>query len=113
MDNLFSIPLNPGEAEAPELFSEILRGPGGLRLERIVSWGQVTPRGQWYDQEDDEWVVVLEGEARLGFADGRELELKKGESLFLPRRQRHRVLYTSKPCLWLALHGELTPAHKA
>lgn len=92
----------PGE---PELFQTLALGSGPLRIERIVSNGQVTPEGEWYDQEWDEWVVVLEGEARLGYEDGRETTLGRGESLFLPRRLKHRVTYTSSPCLWLAVHA--------
>ena len=71
----------------------------------IANW-EVTPEGEWYDQDWDEWVVVLEGEARLGYEDGHETTLGRGESLFLPRGLRHRVTYTSSPCLWLAVHAD-------
>lgn len=100
--------------EGPELFQTLAVGSGPLRIERIVSNGQVTPEGEWYDQDWDEWVVVLEGEARLGYGDGREVTLGRGESLFLPRRLKHRVTYTSSPCLWLAVHaGSLCPPEEA
>ena len=80
-------------------------------LERIISHGQTTPEGEWYDQERDEWVVVLEGEARLQYADGQEAVLRRGDHLFLPHHCKHRVSYTSSPCIWLAVHGEcLHPA---
>ncbi len=81
------------------------------RTERGCAWsalfrgGHVTPEGEWYDQSADEWVVVLEGEARLGFGDGTEHILGRGEHLFLPRHVRHRVLQTSRPCIWLAVHA--------
>ena len=82
--------------EEPELFDTLAAGAG-----------QVTPEGEWYDQDLDEWVVVLEGEARLHYMDGEEVGLKKGDSLFLPKRRKHRVVYTSSPCIWLAIHADL------
>ena len=93
--------------EEPELFDTLAAGAGSIRVERIVSNGQVTPEGEWYDQDLDEWVVVLEGEARLHYMDGEEVGLKKGDSLFLPKRRKHRVVYTSSPCIWLAIHADL------
>ena len=45
--------------EQPELFETLATGAGSIRVERIVSNGQVTPEGEWYDQDLDEWVVVL------------------------------------------------------
>lgn len=93
-------------ADRPEQFDTILSGSGAFRVERIVSGGQITPEGTWYDQEQDEWVVVIEGAARLRYDDGKEIALGKGDSLFLPRHKRHRVTFTSVPCLWLAVHGD-------
>ena len=93
--------------EETELFDTLAAGAGSIRVERIVSNGQVTPVGVWYDQDLDEWVVVLEGEARLHYMDGEEVGLKKGDSLFLPKRRKHRVVYTSSPCIWLAIHADL------
>ena len=85
-----------------------------IRLRRVrgasawsASYPTVTPEGEWYDQDLDEWVVVLEGEARLHYMDGEEVGLKKGDSLFLPKRRKHRVVYTSSPCIWLAIHADL------
>lgn len=105
MNNFFDLPVQALPAGSPELFETILSGPNGLKVERIISWGQVTPPGEWYDQPDDEWVVVLEGEARLAWDDGREITLTRGGQLFLPAGRKHRVTYTSSPCLWLAVHG--------
>ena len=105
MKNLLQLPLDlPGPC-GPEIFEDLFAGPGPFRLERIVSNGQTTPPGEFYDQERDEWVLLLEGAARIVYADGREVSLGRGDALFLPRRVRHRVSYTSSPCIWLALHG--------
>jgi cupin 2 domain-containing protein len=108
VDNLLSFPASP-QSDGRE-FSETLFGASGnLRVERIVSRGHTTPPGAWYDQEEDEWVAVLEGEARIAYPDGREVFLGKGDHLFLPRRVPHRVAYTSPLCVWLAVFGDIVP----
>ena len=93
-------------ADGQEIFEAILQGPGGLLVERIVSHGQTTPEGEWYDQTRDEWVLVLEGSAELELADGKRISLARGEHCFLPKHLRHRVSRTSSPCLWLAVHSD-------
>jgi cupin 2 domain-containing protein len=79
----------------------------GVRIERIVSSGQRSPEGFWYDQDHDEWVTVLQGEGVVGFEDGRDRRLGPGDTLMLPAHVRHRVVSTSAdpPCIWLAVHG--------
>ena len=102
---LGDLPPDAGE----EVFQTLLERPG-LRLERIVSRGQTTPPGEWYDQEQDEWIMVLSGFARLRVEDAsgnmRDYDLVPGDSLLLPAHRRHRVEHTdpNKPTLWLALH---------
>jgi cupin 2 domain-containing protein len=86
-----------------EFLEILLRGDSGLRVERIVSHGHTTPEGQWYDQDEDEWAAVLEGEARILYADGEEISLAAGDSVFLPRHTLHRVTYTTSPCIWLTI----------
>lgn len=102
--NLFSLPNVSSQSTCiTELFQPLIQGD--VLIERIISHGQVTPAGQWYDQERDEWVAVLQGEARLGFDDGREICLGPGDHALLPKHVKHRVTYTSSPCLWLAVHA--------
>jgi cupin 2 domain-containing protein len=91
----------PGAAEH---FETLLARPG-LRIERIISHGQASPPGFWYEQAEDEWVLVVAGRAALGFPDGSEVELGPGEWLSLPARCRHRVLRTASPTVWLAVFG--------
>ena len=85
----------------------------GLRLERIVSHGQVSPPGFWYDQAEAEWVTVLRGGARIRI-DGQAdvVMLRAGDSILLPAHCRHRVEWTDpdQPTIWLALYfdGELS-----
>ena len=106
MGNLLDIPGTVCEG-GPEFFETLLTGSTGTRVERIVSHGQSTPEGEWYDQHEDEWVMVVEGSARIVFACGTERSLARGDHLLLPRRVRHRVTYTSTPCIWLAVFGDL------
>jgi len=95
----------PGEVPE-EMFSDILR-TDRFRIERIVSLGHVSSPGFWYDQETDEWVLLVAGGATLGFDDGRTIDLKPGDYLFIPRRCRHRVAWTDpeRKTVWLAVHG--------
>lgn len=88
-----------------ELFGEIAHGPG-IRIERIVSTGHTTPEGEWYDQETDEWVMVVQGKARLSFDDGGDLDMGPGDHVLIPAHCRHRVAWTSpgEPTVWLAVH---------
>ncbi|MBR6789294.1 MAG: cupin domain-containing protein [Oscillospiraceae bacterium] len=83
---------------------DILLENSDIRIERIVSAGQISPPGFWYDQDQDEWVTVLQGEARLT-TETEAIFLKKGDSAFLPAELRHRVDYTSTepPCIWLCV----------
>lgn len=94
------------DALLSEQFDELLRG-GGFRLERIVSWGQATPAGEWLESRDDEWVVLLGGLADLRFADeDTSRPLSTGDYLFIAAGRRHRVEWTAaaEPTIWLALH---------
>ncbi len=95
------------DASAAEALEELARLRGGpARVERIVSEGQASPEGFWYDQDWDEWVLLLAGEAELEFADPAGSErLSPGDWLLIPARRRHRVQSTAKGTLWLAVHG--------
>ena len=87
--------------------AEILVERRGVRIERIVSTGQATPEGQWYDQETDEWVLVVAGAARLRIGgEDRDRELAEGDWILLPAHCRHRVAWTQSepPTIWLAIH---------
>jgi len=88
-----------------EVVEEILCGRA-FRMERIVSNGHCSEKGFWYDQEEDELVFLLSGEARLQFEhDYALLTLKPGDYLHIPAHQKHRVEWTSpyETTIWLAL----------
>lgn len=87
--------------------------PPGFRLERIISAGQATPEGEWYDQETHEWVVLLSGSAGLLFEGETEIRvLNPGDYLLISAHCRHRVEWTDpeRQTVWLAWHYQDTPA---
>jgi cupin 2 domain-containing protein len=86
---------------------DILADAREVRIERIVSTGQVTPEGEWYDQDGNEWVLVVAGSARLRIeGEERDRELAEGDWVLLPAHCRHRVTWTraEPPTVWLAVH---------
>jgi cupin 2 domain-containing protein len=96
----------PVAAQPTELFDTLLNQPG-LRIERIVSTGQASPAGFWYEQTDAEWLVLLAGEALLRFEDESEARrLHPGDWLYIEPGRRHRVEWTAPttPTVWLAVH---------
>jgi cupin 2 domain-containing protein len=85
---------------------ETLHAAPGVRLERIISFGQTSPEGFWYDQHEAEWVVVLSGRARLKIeGEAEERVLEPGDAMLLPSHCRHRVTWTDPgvPTIWLAV----------
>jgi cupin 2 domain-containing protein len=112
-------PLTTGEGTTPSMDTphgpcpspgsertEVLLQSPILRLERIHSCAAVTPEGQWYDQEEHEWVLLLQGRAQLRFRDEQhDRQLAQGESLLIKAGHRHRVTATDPApgTIWLAL----------
>lgn len=94
-------------ADAPEEeIRELLMMPGA-RIERIVSTGQASPDGFWYDQEFDEWVVLLVGAARVSIqGEVPPRLLGAGDYLFIPAHTKHRIDWTDPDdaSIWLAIH---------
>ena len=84
---------------------ETLLSSGSVRIERILSHGHRTADGFWYDQDENEWVLLLKGSATLEFSDGSEHHLKAGDSMNIPAHARHRVRRTSEDevTIWLAV----------
>lgn len=93
------------DASTEEIFETLVRTPG-MHIERIVSQGQSTPAGEWFDQPHDEWVLLLAGAARLGYADGESRHLLPGDWLIIPAHCKHRVEWTcpKETSIWLAVH---------
>jgi len=86
-----------------EQFFELIK-KDDVRIEKIVSNGQVSPKDFWYSQDENEFVIVLKGESILEFED-KEFTLKEGDFINIKKKEKHRVKYTSKtnPTIWLAI----------
>ena len=111
--NLFAP--SPSAARTGEEWAEPLLARPGLTLERIVSTGQASPPGFWYDAPRDEWVVLLDGAAGLWIeGEAAPRTLATGDWVLLPAHCRHRVEWTDgeRPSRWLALHVEPGPEER-
>jgi cupin 2 domain-containing protein len=102
-------------ADSSEEIVSVLLAVPGLRVERIVSTGQASPPGFFYDQPQAEWVAILAGSADLQFADEAEpRHLIAGDAVLIAAHRRHRVERTESPTIWLAIHfgpdGEMVEA---
>jgi cupin 2 domain-containing protein len=94
-------------ADLPEELCTTILQAAGLRVERIVSQGHASASGFWYDQDENEWVLVLEGSAAVQFeGDAEPVKLRRGSYLNIPAHARHRVAWTDPDAktVWLAIH---------
>lgn len=90
-----------------EEFFEDLYSDKEIKIERIVSYGQITPENATYDQNWNEWVILLSGYAKILFTESdKQFELYPGDWLFIKAHCKHRVIYTAKDqqSVWLAVH---------
>ncbi|MBF0585502.1 cupin domain-containing protein [Prosthecochloris sp. N3] len=85
--------------------TDLLAGSEHVRIERIVSHGHSSPETGWYDQEETEWVLVLEGWGELEFENGDRVMMRAGDALTIGAHSRHRVLGTRPdgPTVWIAV----------
>ena len=92
-------------AQLPDEVVQTLHSTEHLRIERIASQGHASPPDFWYDQAEHEWVLLIQGAARLRL-DDEVVELKPGDFLDIPAHRRHRVEWTSpdQQTIWLAIH---------
>ena len=98
--------------ELPEELVEVISESQGVRIERIISRGHRSPEGFWYDQEENEFVLLVSGEAKLLFEkENEEVCLEAGDYLVIPAHKRHRVVWTApdRETVWLAVHFKLVP----
>ena len=89
-----------------EIFEDLLITKE-FRVERIISNGHASPKDFWYDQEQNEWVMILQGQAILVFRDGdKTMTLKSGDYIKIPAHKQHRVEWTDpeQETVWLAIH---------
>ena len=93
------------DAIGEEVFTEIV-GKKGIKIERIVSKGHTSPKSGWHNQDDNEWVVVLKGEAKLLFDNGKTEHLIEGSHINILANTKHKVVWTTPDTetIWLAVH---------
>jgi cupin 2 domain-containing protein len=86
-----------------EVIEILVRSPN-VRIERIVSSGNHSADGFWYDQDENEWVILLQGSAKIEFEDVM-IDLNSGDYLLIPSHKKHRVAETSatEKTIWLAV----------
>lgn len=96
--NIFDLSTLPLDHE----LTTILEENNAIRIERIISTGQIS---DWYDQEETEFIILLDGKAELAFEDDVHIKLNKGDTLLIKPHQKHQVTYTSTepPCNWLCV----------
>jgi len=96
--NIFDLP----ELPLPEELITVLAENGNVRIERIVSTGQISG---WYDQSETEFVVLIEGSAVIEFENSKTATMSKGDTLLIQPHEKHRVNCTSSdpPCIWLCV----------
>ena len=102
MNNLFkNIP-----SSLPEELLQTLVKNDQVHIERIISKGHTSPRDGWYDQDKNEFVLLLKGAARLEFEDGNEVTMAPGDCLQIAAHHKHRVAWTDpkEETIWLAVH---------
>lgn len=103
MNNIFTdIP-----SQIPEELFENLVSNDCVRIERILSKGHMTPDEKWYKQNQDEWILILQGQAVLRYQNPDQfIQLAPGDYLLIPAHQKHRVEWTTpdQPTIWLAIH---------
>ena len=105
MNNLGNLFVDAPSNLPDELVTTLLERPG-LRIERIVSHGHASPPGFWYDQDQYEWVMVVQGAGRLRFEDREQsIDMIRGDFVEIPAGKRHRVEWTTpeEPTIWLAV----------
>lgn len=106
VQNIFNI--DDVQSQSPEIFESILE-KGNFKVERIVTLKPYDKPGNWYDQETDEWVLLLQGETELEFEDHEKVALQSGDYIFIPAHKKHRINHSSfdQKSIWLAIHGDL------
>jgi cupin 2 domain-containing protein len=102
MNNIFD---NIPECLDSELFEELIQNDK-LKIERIISRGHNSLKSSWYDQDKNEWVMLLKGEAVLLFEDKSSIKLKEGDFINIPAHKKHKVKWTAPniETIWLAVH---------
>jgi Cupin domain. len=100
--NLFDL---ANQSKSKEIINVLLKNES-VQIEHIVSTGQKSPEGFWYNEKRAEFVALMQGEAILEYVDGTQAKLVAGDTLLIPPHKTHRVAYTSEEpaCIWLCIY---------
>ncbi|MFW2372791.1 MAG: cupin domain-containing protein [Gammaproteobacteria bacterium] len=92
-------------SQLPDELTEVLVESRCVRIERIVSEGHRSDQGFWYDQDEHEWVLLIQGSASIEYDNGELIKMAAGDYCLIPAHQKHRVKSTSKTekTIWLAI----------
>ncbi|MDD2412572.1 MAG: phosphoribosylaminoimidazole carboxylase [Bacteroidales bacterium] len=103
-----SIFSNPNHDFSKGEFFETLFESSKVKIERIISKGNSDDENIWYNQDKDEWVILIQGSASIAFENDEIVDLKAGEHLFIPHHKKHRVAKTSAQpeCIWIGVHAD-------
>ncbi len=87
-----------------ELFEKILQSKN-CKIERIISKGHVTPKEKWYDQNENEWIILIKGSAELLLENNKTIKMQEGDYINIPAHTKHRLEKTDpkKETIWLAV----------
>jgi cupin 2 domain-containing protein len=98
--------LLPAESSEDEFFEVLLKNEN-VKIERIISRGQVTALDIWLEEEQNEWVCLIQGCSKIEFQNIGTMNLNSGDYMLIPAKTKHRILYTSAapPCVWLAVYS--------
>ncbi|HED32691.1 MAG TPA: cupin domain-containing protein [Gammaproteobacteria bacterium] len=99
------MPEDMPEDMSEEVFELIVQSPT-VKIERIISRGHSSPESGWYDQDKNEWIIVMKGEAIICFEGDKDIRLKNGSYLNIPAHSKHKVKWTDPDVetIWLAVY---------
>ena len=99
--NLFK---NIPESLPDEILENIVKSKN-CKIKRILSKSHTTPEGKWYDQDENEWVMIIKGSAELLFKNNKRVKMQEGDYINIPAHVKHRVEKTDseKETIWLAV----------
>ncbi len=101
-NSIFNLLDNIPSTSIDEIFKTIVSNDN-VKIERIISYGQTTPKDYWYDQDENEFVYIVQGKAKIKYDDGTIHILNINDSLYIQAHQKHQVIYTSNPTIWLTV----------
>ncbi len=106
-NSIFNLLDNIPSTSKDEIFKTIVSNDN-VKIERILSYGQTTPKDYWYDQDEDEFIYIVQGKAKIKYDDETIYTLNTNDSLYIQAHQKHQVIYTSNPTVWLAIFISLS-----